>query len=80
MIYIEAISGPSHYNLGIGISYQGVGFKHDLGCSNQAPTTQQEVDEILEHFLKVATEFENTLLPTIDALYPETPSWFVPSD
>lgn len=69
MIYIEAISGPSHYNLGIGISYQGVGFKHDLGCSNQAPTTQQEVDEILEHFLKVATEFKNTLLPIQNCCY-----------
>ena len=80
VLYIDIDSGPSHYNLGVGISYQGVGFNHSIGCSNQAPTNQQEADAFLEDILLTVSEFENTLLPTLDCLFPETPSWFTPSD
>ena len=79
VIYIEVASGPSHYDLGVGISYQGVGFNHIIGCSNQTPTNQQEADAFLEDTLLVVSEFENTLLPSLDRLFPETPSWFIPS-
>lgn len=80
VIYIDVGSGPSHYNLGVGISYQGVGFNHRIGCSNQTPTNQQEADAFLEDTLFAISEFENTLLPALDRLFPETPSWFIPSD
>jgi len=80
VIYIDVDSGPSHYDLGVGISYQGVGFKHRIGCSNQTPINQQEVDACLEDTLLAVSEFENTLLPELDRLFPETPSWFIPSD
>lgn len=79
VIYIEVASGPSHYDLGVGISYQGVGFNHQIGCSNQTPTNQQEADAFFEDTLLVVSEFENTLLPSLDRLFPETPSWFIPS-
>ena len=80
VIFIEFDCGPSHYNLGAGVSYQGLGFKHNLGCSNQTPTNQQEADEFLEKVVSIVSEFENGLLPALDELFPETPSWFVPSD
>ena len=80
VIYVDVDSGPSHYNLGVGVSYQGVGFNHRIGCSNQTPTNQQETDAFLEDILLTVSEFENTLLPTLDCLFPETPGWFIPSD
>ena len=80
VIYVDVDSGPSHYNLGVGVSYQGVGFNHRIGCSNQTPTNQQETDAFLEDILLTISEFENTLLPTLDCLFPETPGWFIPSD
>lgn len=80
VIYIVVNAGPSGYDLGFSITYQGVGYRHDLGGNYQTPTTQQEVDHILDHFMKVMAEFEDTLLPKLDAIYPETPSWFIPSD
>ena len=79
VIYIDVASGPSHYDLGVGISYQGVGFNHRIGCCNQTPTNQQEADAFLEDTLFAISEFENTLLPALDRLFPETPSWFIPS-
>lgn len=80
VIYIEVDCGPSHYNLGVGVSYQGLGFSHRLGYSNQTPTNQQEADAFLEHVISTVSQFENDLLPALDDLYPETPSWFIPSD
>lgn len=80
VIYIEVVCGPSHYNLGLGVSYQGLGFNHTLGYSNQTPTNQQETDAFLEHTISAVSELENAILPALDDLYPETPSWFIPSD
>ena len=80
IIYIVANCGPSHYNLSVGVSYQGVGFNHQIGNANQTPTNQQEADAFLENVISIVSEFENALLPSMDDLYPETPSWFVPSD
>ena len=80
VIYIDVDSGPSHYDLGVGVSYQGVGFHHRIGCSWQTPTNQQEADACLEDTLFAVSEFENTLLPELDCLFPETPSWFIPTD
>ena len=79
VIYIDIDSGPSHYDLGVGVSYQGIGFNHRIGCCNQTPTNQQEADAFLEDALFAVSEFEKTLLPALERLFPETPSWFIPS-
>ncbi len=79
VIYVDVDSGPSHYDLNATISYQGVGFHHRIGISTQTPSNQQEADSVLEHVLSVVSEFENTLLADLDALFPETPDWFLPS-
>jgi hypothetical protein len=80
VIYIGVDSGPSHYDLGVWVSYQGIGFNHRIGCSYQTPVNQQEADAFLEDVLLAVSDFENTLLPALDCLFPETPSWFIPSD
>jgi hypothetical protein len=79
VIYIDIASGPSHYNLGVGVSYQGVGFNHTIGNANQTPTNQQETDAFLENILLTVSEFESTLLQELDHFFPETPDWFIPS-
>ncbi len=76
VIYIEVDSGPSHYALGAGVSYHGVGFCHTIGSTSQSPTNQQEADAFLEYVISTVSEFENTMLPTLDNLFPETPNWF----
>lgn len=80
VLFITVYSGPSHYDLSAGLSYQGVGFLHDLSVSRQCPISQQEADDFLARFLNTAAEFENVLLPSLDILFPETPSWFMPSE
>ena len=80
VIYMDVDSGPSHYDLGVGVSYQGLGFHHRIGCSNQTPANQQEADAFLEHVMSIVSEFESTLLPSLDDQYPETPGWFIPAD
>lgn len=80
VIYIVADSGPSHYDLSLGVYYQGIGFNHALGYSSQTPTDQQETDAFLENVVSIVCEWEKALLPALDEQFPETPSWFVPSD
>lgn len=80
ILYIDVESGPSHYNLGIGISYQGLGFKHILAGSNASPSNQEEADAYLENVFSVVSKFENTLLISLDDQFPETPDWFIPSE
>ena len=41
---------------------------------------EKMADAFLENTLSGISEFENTLLPALDRLFPETPSWFIPSD
>ena len=79
VIYIEVDSGPSHYNLDLTISFQGVGFHQLLGRSGHAPINQEETDAYLESTLSAISKFESTLLPALDVLFPECPSWFIPT-
>lgn len=60
------------------LNYEGVGFFHHLGGIEHTPTTQEEVDACLEQVMSAIGEFERTLLPSLDVLFPETPSWFIP--
>ena len=79
VLYIVVDCGSSHYNIGVQVTYQGVGFIHTIGRSNSTPTKQQEADAFLRSVISIISEFENTLLISLDKLYPETPSWFIPS-
>lgn len=73
-----ADSGPSHYDTTFGLDLSGIGFNHTLLSWMQTPTNQQEFDACAEQAIAVVSEFEKTLLPSLDVLFPETPDWFVP--
>lgn len=73
-------TGPSHYYLCFDLFFQGIGFRHSLCGSMQTPADQQEADECLEKMFKVLSEFEEDILPELDALFPPTPHWFVAED
>ncbi len=79
IIYIDVDSGPSHYDLNVHITYQGLGFFHGLGGAMLTPTNQQEVDDCLNNVFTVISGLESTLITSLDSFFPETPSWFIPS-
>ena len=72
-------SGPSHFDTTYHVNIQGIGFCHVLCKSTQTPTNQAESDACSEKMLAIVSEFENSLIPELDAFYGETPNWFVPS-
>ncbi|MBQ8399662.1 MAG: hypothetical protein IJX08_06810 [Clostridia bacterium] len=76
ILQIGVEAGPSRYSLGARVSLHGVGFEHSLGVSGKAVQTQEEADALLEQIFKIVDEFEATLLPSLDALFPPTPDWF----
>jgi len=78
-VLIEVDCGPSRYNLSLRAYFQGVGFNHLLCNSNHTPRNQRETDEYLAGVMRTFEEFEGTLLPKLDAIYPEAPDWFIPS-
>lgn len=80
VLFIDVDCGPSRLHLGLRISYQGVGFFHSLATTGYAPTCQEETDAYLEHVMSVVSQFESTLLPNLDCLFPETPDWYIPTD
>jgi len=76
---IWAESGPSRGCTNYHVNIQGIGFCHELCNSMQTPTNQAESDACSESILSIVSEFENTILPELDAFYAPTPDWFVPS-
>lgn len=77
VIYVEVLTEPSRYSLSTVISFCGIGYRHDLGGSCDTPGDQEEADICLLDLMKALAEFERTLLPELDRLYPETPDWFI---
>lgn len=78
VLLLEADSGPSHYDTSFSLNFQGIGYDHRLLASMQTPTSQEELDACAERVLAVISEWEKALLPALDAVYPETPGWFIP--
>lgn len=79
IIYIDVDSGPSHYDLNVHITYQGLGFFHGLGGAMLTPTNQQEADECLNNVFATVSDLESMFITSLDSIFPETPSWFIPS-
>lgn len=80
ILYILVDSGPSHYDLNVDVTFQGVGFCHRLSYSKHTPTNQEETDACLERIRQTLSEFEHTMLPDLDHAFPESPAWFMASD
>ena len=58
------------------MSIKGVGFSHRLGAADYAPANQAELETALGQAMDFVAEFERSLLPELDALFPECPAWF----
>lgn len=80
VLMLEIVSGPSRYYLDFSISFQGVGFNHMLGGGSYCPTNQQTADAIIEHVAETISDFETAFMSSLDAFFPETPDWFIPTD
>ncbi|MBE6564057.1 MAG: hypothetical protein E7655_02120 [Ruminococcaceae bacterium] len=78
VMHLAFDSGPSHYDVDVILSFQGIGFYHRLGISGQTPTNQSETDAYFEKVMSIVSDFEKTMLPDLDGLFPESPNWFIP--
>ena len=75
-----ADSGPSRYDTGFYLEFQGVGFQHRLWTAVYLPTNQEELDAAAEEVFAAAAEFEKSeLLQWLTAHFPEVPGWFSPT-
>lgn len=79
ILRIDMDSGPSRYSLDVGLSYCGAGFGYPLSGSMCTPTNQKEADAAMEAVMCVVAEFEQKLLPELDACFPEAPVWYEPT-
>ncbi|MBQ7850490.1 MAG: hypothetical protein IJ343_12250 [Clostridia bacterium] len=79
VVFITADAGPSRTRTEFSVYLQGIGFNHCLSKAGFAPVTQAELEAVLEQAMDCVAEFEQTLLPAADALFPECPAWFEPS-
>ena len=79
ILRLMADSGPSRYDTGFYLEFQGLGFRHRLWTAVYLPTNQQELDAAAEQVFGAVTEFEHSeLLPELTAHFPEVPGWFLP--
>ncbi len=62
------------------ISFQGVGFKHELYCDMDIPRDRGAIINRISEVFSVIDIFEKTLLPELDSCFDITPNWFAPSD
>jgi len=79
VVFITADAGPSRTRTEFCVYLQGIGFNHCLSKAGFAPTCQAELEAALGQAMDCVTAFEQTLLPALDALFPECPAWFEPS-
>lgn len=77
---LMADSGPSRYDTGFYLEFQGVGFQHRLWTAVYLPTNQEELDAAAEEVFAAAAEFEKSeLLQSLTAHFPEVPGWSSPT-
>ena len=71
-------SGPSRFDTSFSLNFQGLGFRHSLHYAQFTPTNQEEFDACAEQVLSVMADFEEEMLPALDACWPQTPDWYIP--
>lgn len=80
VLHIWVDAGPSHSRTEVCVSFKGVGFSLLLGAADYAPANQEELEAALGQAMDFVAEFERSLLPELDALFPECPAWFEASE
>lgn len=80
VLHIWVDAGPSHNRTEVRVSFKGVGFSHRLGAADYAPANQAELETVLGQAMDFVAEFERSLLPELEAFFPECPAWFEASE
>ncbi len=76
---LTADSGPSRYDTGFYLDFQGLGYEHRLWTAVYLPTSQEELDRAAAEVFAAAAEFEQTpLLAELTNHFPEVPQWLLP--
>lgn len=74
---LTADSGPSRFDTGFYLDFQGPGYSHRLWTAVYLPTNQAELDAAAAQVFAAAAEFEQSeLLPELTAHFPAVPDWF----
>lgn len=77
LLSLEVDAGPSRYSMDVVVSFRGLGFEHRLGYCMHTPTDQETADDCMRQVMETFAVFEKTLFPFLDAMFPETPDWFM---
>ena len=78
-IALEFVSHPRFPCADPCIELCGLGFRHEIWKGSFAPVNSKDTTAYLSRFFETLEEAEQTLLPAIADLYPDTPHWFVPA-
>lgn len=78
-IWVEVGSMAPRYGMEIVLRYKGAGFAYYLVGRSSEPKNQKEANAELEKVMEAVAEFEKTLLPEVDACFPEAPAWYDPT-
>ena len=70
-------SGPSRFDTGFGLFFQGRGIKHRLHPAVFTPSSQEEVDAAAERVCEAVFAFQKEMFPRLDARWPQTSDWFI---
>lgn len=75
-LYIAVDAGRFRGDTSLLLYLKGVGFSHCLGCADHAPADQRELEAALDASMQIIAGFEESMLPQLDACFPESPAWF----
>ena len=78
-INLEFVSNPRFPSADPFVNLCGLGFNHQIWVGDFKPQNLQDIKNYLTKFFEVLSKAENTVLPAILDLYPNTPDWFIPT-
>jgi len=78
-INLEFVSNPRFPSADPFVNLCGLGFNHQIWAGDFKPQNLQDIKNYLTQFFEVLSKAENTVLPAILDLYPNTPDWFIPT-
>ena len=78
-INLEFVSNPRFPSADPFVNLCGLGFNHQIWAGDFKPQNLQDIKNYLTKFFEVLSKAENTVLPAILDLYPNTPDWFIPT-
>lgn len=78
-IQLDVDVGPMFKGVGLAVRYVGAGFDHPIASAFRYPKDQNDLESWFLQIFKVLASGEEAVFPALEALYPPTPAWFVPT-